>query len=60
MEDDCSSCAAVVRTLGTVKPKHTRWLAQTPGKVDANGQRKCALLGTCKIMNMFLKLPGFW
>ena len=50
----------VVGALGAVTPKHTQWLAQIPGKVDAHGLQKCALLGTGKILRRFLKLPGFW
>ena len=50
----------VVGVLGAVPPKHTQWLAQIPGKVDASGLQKCALLGTGKILRNFLRLPGFW
>ena len=50
----------VVGALGAVTPKHTQWLAQIPGRVDASGLQKCALLGTGKILRRFLKLPGFW
>ena len=48
----------VVGALGAVTPKHTQW--QIPGKVDARGLQKCALLGTGKILRRFLKLPEFW
>ena len=50
----------VVGALGAVTPKHTQWLAQILGKVDASGLQKCALLGTGKILSRFLKLSGFW
>ena len=50
----------VVGALGAVTPKHIQWLAQIPGKVDARGLQKCALLVTGKVLRRFLKLPGFW
>ena len=50
----------VVGALGAVIPKHTQWLAQIPGKVDASGLQKCVLLGTGEILRRFLKLSGFW
>ena len=50
----------LVGALGAVTPKHTQWIAQIPGKVDASGLQICALLETGEILRRFLQLPGFW